>query len=56
MTRPGYVVNISIVWEQLEQLLGVDPIIGGEGGQPHVPQGDHAVVGTTEQPGRLTGT
>ena len=39
--------------EQLDQLLGVDTIVGGEAGGPHVPQTHHAVVGAAEEPGGL---
>ena len=53
VTRPGDVVNVAVVREQLEQLAGVDPVIGGQGGGSHVPQAHHAVVRATEQPGGL---
>ena len=45
VTRPGNVVNIPVVGEQLQQLLGVDPVVGGQGRCPHVPQRHHAVIG-----------
>ena len=53
MPRPGDVVDISVVGEQLQQLLRVDPVVSGEGGRPHVPERDHPVIGPTEQPGGL---
>ena len=53
MSTPSNIVNISVVWKKLEELLGVHTIIGGEGRETNIPQGDYTVIGSTEQPGRL---
>ena len=50
---PGDVVDVAVVWEQLEQLLGVDPVVSGEGRSSDVPERDHSVIGATEQPAGL---
>jgi hypothetical protein len=43
--------TITVIRVELEELLGVCAVVGGEGGGAHVPQRHYAVVGAAEEPG-----
>ena len=50
-----YICFVTVVWEQFEQLLGVDSVVGWQGRSTDVVEAHVAVVRAAEQPGRLRG-